>query len=126
MPNVENINLVIEAIRDEANFFNMADYDEGVVTDNVPCGTPACICGWANYIRKGTLADGIEWNELASNKRAADWLGITDIDGWDELFCPSDPETEDPGYEWWAGITRAQAIETLERLRDTGKIEWRL
>ena len=125
MPNVENINKVIEAIRSagtgkyEGLGFNMASWY--VKDGNFPdrsghkCGTVACIAGWAwavspenkngplSMFNRGYLFHGRKFFEISPEQAG-------------RLFTPNFVDLSE--------ITVDQAVETLERLRDTGEVVW--
>lgn len=81
-----------------------------------PCGTPACICGWALH----------EFNPAALNsmgcystdylfEQGAKTLEITESQA-NDLFCP------DKGV--WRYIEPQHAAETLRHFAETGEIVW--
>lgn len=127
--NIEHINKVIEDIRDEANFFNMNSFTDnvGVGGSGETCGTPGCIGGWAGFERR--IACGLnpatmtsmDWYDLASNAETygQDYLDLSR----DQALTLFYPEL-DYGSVEYARITRQQAIQTLEHLRDTGEVSW--
>jgi hypothetical protein len=85
------------------------------------CGTPACICGWANHeLNKETSSD--IW--LGDDRVAAEWLGL-DIDTAGSLFEPSRERDSNPwATDWWDEITPAHAAAVLRNLAETGKVDW--
>jgi hypothetical protein len=123
--NIENIKKVIAAIADEENFFSMVtDYvypkpfggdmelwEEAFGTIAVPnCGTPACISGWATYLSGNDP-------EPCGFDVARAFMGlVTDTTLSYDLFYPS--------HKSWKDITRAEAIDTLNRLIETGEVVW--
>lgn len=144
MPNTENINAVIDAIRLEENFFNMIDYsvDEQAakkmgIDYSGKCWTPACICGWANHLASGKASGKPFLNNIrvrySDEWVAAKFLGIEDeedeyylllcADANRKLFMPN-PVVGNDSDRFRMNITREQAIRTLEILRDTGEIDW--
>lgn len=83
------------------------------------CGTPACIAGWANFVR--TDDDGTFLGDMSA---AAMWLGITKSQA-EELFAPDeDFEEEDGPLFLWSEITPTHAAAVLRHLADTGRVDW--
>lgn len=116
--NVENINKIIEIIKLEDRAFSMADYG------NPSCGTPACICGWANYLANPEAAN-MNKVDFGDHERAASFLGIDfddlEIDATDNLFYGED---EFGRVTKLSDITRQEAITTLEKFIETGEVDW--
>lgn len=111
--NVENIKQVIEVIKAEDTYFSMEAY--GVPVDgNADCCTASCICGWANVLANPTQ-DALNYFEISDKKTAAEWLGIDDDRAWDLFLANGLP------LEW---ISRNDAIITLEKLIETGEVDW--
>jgi hypothetical protein len=118
MPNVENINKVIEMISacqpDEINpepgipIFDMGTF----LDESHTCGTRACIGGYAYVAAGGTVDD----EDCDSEKKAADFLGI-DMNAANHLFYPDEV---DGSFE----ATPQEAVKVLEHLRDMGKVDW--
>ena len=124
MPNKDNINAVIAAIKQAGNNpkhpgvgFSMEYhyYSPARPADrsDFQCSTVACIAGWTN------LASG--HRNPGDEQHAMDFLGIA-YDTAQALFYPG-----------WVGevsdvdaytATPAQAVRVLELLRDTGKADW--
>lgn len=78
---------LIEKISKEQTNFNMSVYygyigDGG--PDNYPCGTPACIAGWANHLRIQENPDlksrafmgSLSSDMLSDTIAAAEWMGV--------------------------------------------------
>lgn len=111
--NVELINKVIEALKDEANSvgFDMKEYYD-------PCNSTACIAGHAVIIAKGIEALKIYYDGNM-HEYAQYLLNISGKQAF-SLFVPlisvEGIRTRD--------VTKAEAIEALEKLRDTGKVDW--
>ena len=113
--NREAIKELIEILKktntfDQTRFFNSGN----------PCGTPACIAGHALAMRGFIYymtSPGMCVHPSAPdsrffiNEQAAEILGL---DSWDaeELFSP------------WPDVSKYDAVATLERLLDTGRVEW--
>ena len=115
MANLENIDRVIAKIKDEQNYFNMCWFSQ--CTEEHPCGTAACIGGWAADIMlrdRGEKPDD-ESIESVLTEDMADFFGIDEKNA-DELFFPAHKDLLD--------ITREEAIATLEDLKATDKVEW--
>lgn len=122
--NVENIQKIINVLRQEENFFSMSQF--GRIDDNIKdevrqgtiCDTASCICGWANHI----INDGkaLTYHQFSNTDAAIEWLGINYITG-DELFYGY---MEEMGESDINAITRQEAIITLEKLIETGKVDW--
>ena len=139
MPNVENINKVIDAIRTagtgeyEGLGFNMFDffsrtkrvdpeYDDIIDRSGHDCGTVACIGGWAYALSVDETEDfwalGTSAPAIYIMDSAAEFLGLSETESR-ALFIPYVPCP-------LTRITVNQAIATLERLRDTGEVVWEL
>lgn len=125
MANEANIRKVIEMIKNEAYYFNMSDWCLNEIEvarydarypDNI-CGTPACIGGWAQAIRKQEQIESGEVRTVDFGTDADDWLGLTE-DETEALFYP---ETDAE----WKDITREQAIAHLEHIIETGEVNWK-
>jgi hypothetical protein len=83
------------------------------------CGSPACIAGWANFIR--TDDDGTFLGDMVA---AAAWLGIN-IRQAAELFQPDEPDKDEPDdILSWSDITPAHAAAVLRHLAVTGQVDW--
>lgn len=110
--NIDNINKVIEIIRNEDNYFNMNAFTNSEAKkEQFPCRTPSCICGWANYLNN---------TSFESTSAARNFLDITEHQANDLFFA----DDENSFVDDWEKITRAEAIKTLEVLRDSGKVDW--
>jgi len=131
-PNVPNINRLITAIKAEDAHFSMANYDndDGHLGTNGPeqirknkelgCGTPSCICGWANYLKfvEDDDASGLFYG-LSNDYDAAEWLGINDEEDWDEMYFPFGYANKDHPY------TKDGAINMLTNFAETGEVVWK-
>jgi hypothetical protein len=128
MANEQNIRKVIEAIRDEANYFNMCSwtstYQKNVTYSDETnfCGSPSCIGGWVESIMafETNRSKDTELGSVSEDQKIADWIGMSKQE-CDELFFPSVNEIEgiDP-YD----ATREQAIAHLEHIINTGEVDW--
>ena len=140
MPNIENINKIIDWIKaDDAKHFRMASFvmrmdGKGRVIDDVPdeyleCRTAFCICGSANMIRLNEAK--VDWKRITGDDfaskfsdtiTATDWLGI-DQDQAHDLFYASPI-----GIEWFDSLPKKvrfySAIAVLETLRDKNVVDW--
>ena len=110
--NRENIRNLINVLK-QSETFTMEFYHHG------ECGSPACIAGHIFYIMKeGSSSEDITLVE--------DFLGVS----IKEADCIIKPEFD---YAHWdAGsihpdevITKGHAIRMLERLLETGKVDWK-
>lgn len=121
--NVENINKVIQQLRNEKAFFDMKNWDNfehnstTVYPENI-CGTPSCIGGWAEAIvRYENKVDDHAW---LSSTKIGEWLGIEDYQ-IAPLFFPEGEAADVWGvYE----ATKEDAIAVLENLIETGEVDW--
>lgn len=117
--NVENIDKVIEAIRRQ----ELARFDMGTFGDadqNHPCGTCACIGGFAYMLSANKTFHMFGATREALDEvitKAAAYLGL-DADTADILFHP------DADGRSWGTLTSEEAIETLEKLKLTGAVDW--
>lgn len=142
MPNTENINRLIEAIRtEERAAFNMnwwiikktgdEDIDDYAIPRELkdvieahPCGTVACIGGFCNLLvdePNSYEAHKFDPNSYAAHK----FLGIPREDA-DALFYPGDGQgsyQQELSKRAYAASPK-DAIRVLEHLRDTGKVDW--
>lgn len=129
--NVENINKVIQQLRNEKAFFDMSywsigpdiDLDIDLDINNVEypeniCGTPSCIGGWAEAIlRYENKVDDHDW---LSSTKIGEWLGIEDYQ-IAPLFFPGG----EVAYVWGVyEATKEDAIAVLENLIETGEVDW--
>lgn len=122
MPNTININKLISKLRSLRS--NNPEHEDGFfmhiwhksrfnALHGHSCGTAACIGGWAFVLSS------------KSKYSLEDWLGLTE-DQCSRLFHMTfahySPLTFDSLFSHSARID--VAIEVLEHLRDTGKVEW--
>lgn len=127
--NTENVLKVLEAIKDEANFVSMKQFwiDPAylnVLSDDLfvkcygapkPAGaTPSCIAGWCNHIAGKPLKD---------ERAAAEFIGLAFPQESERLFRPRIERHKDAKYDL-SLVTRADMIGVLERLAETGKVDW--
>lgn len=89
----------------DASGFNMGNWVH-------PCGTPACIAGFAAWVESGNAE---ELPLMDVEDLAIQHLGI-DRPTANELFSPDGVE--------WRSITPAIAASTLRKLHDTGEVDW--
>lgn len=132
MANVGNISLVIQAIRGEHEEaaqreigFNMGSYVTEVNLDLMDqshrgCDTIACIAGHAYLLATSNKAEVAMMEDPDEIEAvAAGFIGLSEDEAAHLFYdLPAGHELKD--------ITAAQAIDTLSRLAETGKIEWRL
>jgi hypothetical protein len=82
------------------------------------CGTPACICGWTNYVRTGD-----DEGFLGDVSAAAHYLGISGRQA-EELFSPEETGEDGDNFLSWSDITPAHAAAVLRHLAETGRVDW--
>lgn len=100
--NRANIQKLIDKISDEHTNFNMSVYygylGEEPRADTYPCGTPACVAGWANHLRiqedpelkmRAYTPDGSSSVMLSDTHAAAEWMGV-DVDPAQNLFVSTE------------------------------------
>jgi hypothetical protein len=129
MANTENVLKVLELVRDPANFFSMkqfwvdpayleclsdALFEKCYGARKPEASTPSCIAGWAN------AAAG---NALKDERAAAAFLGLPFPSVSDKLFRPRLERLKEFKHEL-SLISRAEAVATLERLAETGVVDW--
>lgn len=140
--NVENIQKLIEVLKTkELKEDKVGKPVEGFSMSQFyySCGTPACIAGWASFLVDGgkssNFSDGVV-------SLASDFIGVDEETGH-SLFYPFlsadmfglkefDLGIDDDDLKWtdttvgleWQLITPAEAIVTLEKLIETGKVDW--
>jgi hypothetical protein len=127
--NRENAALVLDAIKDIANFFSMKQFwvnpdyltclgdklfEKSFGAPKPDCSTAACIAGWANSVAGTPLRD---------ERAAAEFLGLAFPAESEKLFRPRLERHKDKQYDL-AYVTRMEAIDALERLIATGHIDW--
>lgn len=135
--NVENLNKVINAIKNDRDK-DVSHFKMGVFSDTIDrakqteegyqlCNTAMCVAGWANTINmiennapELTTEEYFDFVEDTDN--AASWLDISNEDA-DHIFYMRganigsfDLANKDKRY--------AAAIEMLEHFRDTGEANW--
>ena len=130
MANTENVLKVLEAVRDVSNFVSMKQFwvDPAyleVLSDELfaksfgaakpPKSGPACIAGWSNHVAGNALKD---------ERAAADFLGLAFPQESEKLFRPRIERYKEGRYEL-SLISRDDMVDVLERLAETGKIDWR-
>jgi hypothetical protein len=106
-PNVENLNLMIEAIKKEPKAIRMGNF----VEKNNTCGTTACLAGWANLLRLNAVGKYVTPGKYSDDNAAAEWMGITP-ERANQLFYTfsADHLPQDQ--------RKAVAIRVLENIRD--------
>lgn len=129
MANKENVLKVLDAVRNPDNFVSMKQFWVDpiyldVLSDALfmkcygaakPDGmTPACIAGWSNHISGQPLKD---------ERAAAAFLGLAFPQESDKLFRPRIERYKEHKYEL-SLITRQEIVAVLERLAETGLIDW--
>ncbi|MBY3155489.1 hypothetical protein HFO56_24485 [Rhizobium laguerreae] len=127
--NRANAATVLAAVRDTANFFSMKQFWVNpdylaCLTDKVfeksfgspkpPASTASCIAGWAN---------SVAGNPLRDERAAAEFFGLAFPAESEKLFRPRLERHKDNQYDL-AHVTRAEAVDVLERLIATGHIDW--
>lgn len=141
MLNIKNLNRLInhlKALKNNKNFNmsqwvrfddfeNQSDidwYDEPAeklvarMQEKGDCGTTACLAGHAVILKSAAEGDySGKYGKYEAKEQARSWLGLTAKQA-DLLF---EPRTES---DYLISFSREQAIETLERLRNTGKVYW--
>jgi len=121
--NIENIKLLIDTLQNDRLIvesdvgFNMQYYHARSTshTDDKTghdCGTVACIAGHASLIASGGTSH--------APSHARHFLGLTHEQA-NSLFIP---DFTDGLRVRWVSITLEQALLTLAKLRDTGKVDW--
>ena len=122
--NTEKINRLIVALK-ESEFLDSIEYNSQELTSDLrvfnmnhyyhECGTPSCIAGWAAHLANPNFE--YHWRKLTELKdAAAAYIGIENLSDICELFTPDCVDL----YE----VTPEEAIKTLEKLRDTGRVNW--
>lgn len=129
---------VARHILEEPRRYDQTTFVRDVPTDRSPCGTQACIAGWADHLANGRkLTEGMSQNAI--RRRAKKALGLTEGEAT-RLFAafPDDyigeNENGDPIYEWATPYAeqyrdadtkeeRAEvAARYLRRIARTGKV----
>lgn len=108
--NVERLKMLRDHIANiPESEFNMADYEvEG------DCGTVRCIAGHCKLLFHDVIPDLVWWNTEASSREV---LGLT----WNQghrLFLGA------ISARLTYGVTRNEALQTLDHLMATGKVDW--
>ena len=91
------------------------------------CETPSCIAGWTLAVVSAELAESYAGTIWISIRRAGELMGL-DEGSPSDLFSPS---LEGTGYACSAGegeegwISPEHAARCLERLAQTGEVDWR-
>jgi len=85
-----------------------------------PCKTVACIAGEAVLLAK---ARGEELGALGFAPAAAEWLGLT-LGQSMALFTPGMDDLPAKRTGGMVGISKDEAIRTLEKLLETGEVDW--
>lgn len=111
MMNVERIRELADVIEKQPHAPSFGREGFCMDTWQHPCGTPACIGGWAAFASGKSLIHGLIWND------AQDHLGLSDDQSGD-LFYPNNYEGE------WSDITPAHAAAVLRNLAETGQVDW--
>lgn len=141
MPNIENINKVIDALRKDqevGTHFIMRDFAQYIDENTVPgeesgsyqlCNTALCIAGWANLLRMQEQdPDALKSADFISNagssRGAREWLGIP-YEQADPLFAMSNARIGVSTFDRLVQDVRYKAgIRVLEILRDEGVVDW--
>lgn len=130
MANTENLAKVIKAIgsqkiRGQKYKFNMGEYVH-IDWDDIPnadwCETACCIGGtaWALMNPKMTPRETRDsfLDDIHSLDKIRNWLGLTSRESEDLFMAYGYNKTDFPA------ITPKEAINTLNHLNDTGKVNW--
>ena len=149
--NVGNIQKLIDIVRTKEHVrrndrFDLVD--DGVTIDGFnmgnfrfSCGTPSCLAGWSEYLQAEEdkiLGKKRKWAFLEEN--ASEYLGLSDQEGH-TLFFPritsemigepvrirdSEGKFREVEIDFLSfdDITPEEAIVTLEKLIETGKVDW--
>lgn len=148
--NVPNILKVRAAILSNTQAFDMNDfinsdhveqeaYDEDKeltghdIVDQLfrepDCGTTACIAGWATTLAHHESPEAYPVPSAMQpwffSRQGADYLGL-DLGSALELFYAAKWNDDGDTLTQWslAKITAEEAAETLQRLADTGEVDW--
>lgn len=105
--NKENINWLITVLEDPDQLEDV-DFDMNVFINHHDgsCNTSACIAGYIAILSN---------NENLFYNACADWLGVTHEEGI-QLFIPLEYSL--------SRLTRKDAIQTLTKLMNTGRVDW--
>ena len=110
--NKDNIRTLINVLK-QSNTFDMSDYRHD-------CGSPACIAGHVQSIEAKKLV--LHYEKLVQNflgvSKEQTHLIVNPIFKYANYSAPKNPS--DKGY-----ITKGHAIRMLERLLETGKVDWK-
>jgi len=120
--NKQNIDILIDILKDEEVFFDMADYQIYTSPSScgtASCGTASCLCGHINYILNGGKMEPQDWGRHSTANK---FLGISDSEGR-LLFLPEEKVMPDI-YGGDLSLQRKLAINTLLHLKETGEVNW--
>lgn len=114
-----NLRLVRDLLAElPPHLFNMREPYEG------SCETPACIYGWARTLMGAA-------GKYITPRDAADWMGIPDDEAADLFGMAVDCERSyvaglrtSPRFCSKFDATPAQAVQVLDHLIATGKVDW--
>ena len=118
--NIDNLKAVRDAIADEDAMFDMSSWgDQGFKDD---CGTPACICGWANALRTPPNRTPVYGNTLG----ARHWLGLTHDESEFMFFGRWAYQAVAKAAMPLERITRKHALAYLDKVIETGQVGQRI
>lgn len=106
---IPDLGFNMRALIDEADSINVPNHFEE------PCGTVACIAGWAYVLAGGSVKtrDPVKVWETAT-----DWIGFETGGEARDLFAPH----EHLGR--FTRLTPTQAVAVLRHLAATGEVDW--
>lgn len=122
--NKENIQRVLECIKNEENHFNMLNVFAPFDIKPEPekhCLTPSCIAGWAIHVKHGgkvTMRHYLE-NYGSLIEEAGEFLNLS-LRERRKLFFAGNSS------KYLEEITRKETIACLENFLNTGEINWGL
>lgn len=122
--NKENLTLLADTVEAlEPPKFDMRHWLFPDDKNSCLCGTPSCLWGWAEWLRRDKPEKIEITPEYSGN--VDEWLGL-DLYQSDALFIPEDPTARYSGDHFRRTITPAHAAAVVRHFRDTGEIDWRV
>ena len=123
MLNIKNIQNLINVL-EKSDSFLMDRYFYNKYAKH-PCGTAACIVGhWKKIVTPGFEGDDIE-NKGKTISEFCRWMGVSKGEGYLITVPTNDIAHFSKTEEQEGFISKRMAIQMLERLIETGKVEWK-
>lgn len=111
----------LRKVRDLIASLSDEQFDMGAYAEEEPCGTVACIAGWACIVAGVGNIHSLVGDDI--HERAQRHLGLT-TQAATNLFTPFPGYSADYQFAWLQTPDRKQAVRVLDHLLETGEVDW--